>query len=256
MLKQFVAAVAGGLMIALGGCVYLGAQYNFLTLQLTTLDTYVGAFLFALAFICICMKGYGLFTDRVGYLADNLTGDEIKGTSMTLLGNAVATFVVGALVCYTMTADLGAVALYMVVKKVGIAWYVTLLRAVLCGVLSYLAVSVYREKNSVLGIVFCVPAFVIAGFEHSVADMFYLAASGYRDWDGLMFLITVLVGNTVGCMLLPILSRGMKDGADEAEAAEIDEADEAAEIDEAEDEEFEVEVEVMADKAVEEADGE
>ena len=250
MLKQFIAAVMGGLLIAIGGCVYLSAQYNFLTMQLTTLDTYVGAFFFAVAFVCICMKGYGLFTNRIGDLPDNFTEDEIKGASMTLLGNAVATFIIGSLVCYTMTADLGAVALYMTVKKVGTAWYVNLLRAILCGVLMHLAVSIYREKNSVLGIVFCVPAFVIAGFEHSIADMFYLAAAGYRELDGLLFLVIVIIGNAIGGMLLPVLAWGLKDDdGDEAETVEaIDEADV--------DPDFEIEVEVTADTAVAEADGE
>ena len=255
MLKQFVAAVAGGLMIAIGGCVYLNTQYTYLTTQISTVDTYVGAFFFAVALICICMKGYGLFTGRIGYLADNRTLDELKGVSMTLLGNAVATFFIGALVSLTMADTLGAVALYAVVKKLGVTWYVNLIRAILCGVLMYLAVSIYREKNSVLGIVFCVPAFIIAGFEHSIADMFYFAASGYRDWDGLLVLVIAIIGNAIGGMLLPVLAWACKDAPAEEEAEE-NEADEAAEEADEAAPEFEVEVEVTADTTATEGDAE
>jgi formate/nitrite transporter FocA (FNT family) len=84
----------------------------------------------------------------------------------------------------------------------------TILRAVLCGVLMYLAVSIYREKNTVVGIVFCVPAFILAGFEHSIADMFYFAASGFEGGlEGFALLILIILGNAVGGMLLPLLTR-------------------------------------------------
>ena len=77
MLKQFVAAVAGGLMIAIGGTVFLNSY-------ISTQNTYIGAFFFTVALICICLKGYGLFTGRIGYLADNLTKAELAGVSMMM----------------------------------------------------------------------------------------------------------------------------------------------------------------------------
>ena len=203
MLKQLFAAVMGGIMIAIGGCVYLAA------LPLT-LGSFVGAFFFSVALVCICYKGYGLFTGRVGYFPATPTLEEAKGLGMTLLGNAIATFLIGALIFATtkeMQSGMAAVAYALAIGKVATPWYLTLLRAVLCGVLMYLAVSIYREKNTVTGILFCVPAFIIAGFEHSIADMFYFAASGYRALDGLWFLLLVIVGNAIGGMLLPLLTK-------------------------------------------------
>ena len=214
MLKQFVAALAGGLMISIGGSVFLNAY-------LTTQTSYIGAFFFSVALVCICMKGYGLFTGRIGYLADNFTADELKGVSMTLLGNLAATFIVGALLYRCFSKSLGLLAASLMDAKLDTTWYATLLRAVLCGVLMYLAVSIYREKNSVLGIVFCVPSFILAGFEHSIADMFYFAASGFEGGlEGFALLILIVLGNAVGGMLLPVMAWACK----EAPAAE--EADE------------------------------
>ena len=222
MLKQFIAAVMGGIMIAIGGCVYLNAA----TL---TLGSFVGAFFFAVALVCICFKGYGLFTGRVGYFPSTPTTDEAKGLGMTLAGNAVSTFLIGALVAATMQEGMAAVAYALTVAKLATPWYLTLLRAVLCGVLMYLAVSIYREKNTLAGILFCVPAFIIAGFEHSIADMFYLAASGYRALDGLLFLLLVIVGNAVGGMLLPLLTK-LGDWAPKAEEPEETEETETEEV--------------------------
>ena len=196
MLKQLIAAVSGGVMIAVGGCVYLNTD-----------PRWVGAILFSVALISICYCGFGFFTGRVGFVPDNFSRRELCGLAMTLVGNAIGTFAVGSLVLHTIPETLGATALASVVGKVSAPIGATLLRAVLCGVLMYLAVRIFREKNTVVGILFCVPVYILAGFEHSVADMFYFAASGYRAWDGLWFLLLVIAGNAVGGMLLPLLTR-------------------------------------------------
>ena len=194
MLRQLFAAIAAGVMIAIGGCVYLAST-----------DKVVGALFFSVALISICMKGYGLFTGRVGYFVERHTLTELRGLGMTLLGNAIATFLVGAAVGGALT-NLGAVAEVSVAAKLAAPWYATLLRAVLCGVLMYLAVSIYREKNTALGIVFCVPTFILAGFEHSIADMFYVASALEFSFRALGFLALVVVGNAIGGMLMPLLA--------------------------------------------------
>lgn len=200
MLKQFVSALAGGVMIAIGGTVFLNAY-------LTTQVSYVGAFFFAVALVCISMKGYGLFTDRIGYLPDNRTKDELLGAAVTLLGNFVATFLIGALLYYCFPKSIGLIAGSMMDAKLETAWYATLVRAVLCGILMYLGASIYREKNSVLGVVFCAPSFILAGFEHSIADMFYYAAAGFvGGFRGFALLLLIVVGNAIGAMLLPVMA--------------------------------------------------
>ena len=228
MLKQFVSAVAGGLLISIGGVVFLNSY-------ITTQNIYIGAFFFAVAFICICLKGYGLFTGRVGDLVDNRTADELTGVAVTLLGNAAVAFVIGALFYRCLPDSIGYVAEALMAAKVKAAIGATFLRAVLCGVLIHLAISIYREKNTVVGIVFCIPAFVLAGFEHSVADMFYFAASDFEGGlEGFAIIILIIFGNAVGGALLPLLSLACKDAP-----AKEDEAD-----GEDEESEFEVEVEV------------
>ena len=229
MLKQFYAALAGGLMISIGGAVYLNA-YQTMNTSYTMLGTLAGAFFFSVALICICLKGYGLFTGKVGYLAESHTGREIADVGVTLLGNAVATLLVGAL----LSESLSKVSASLMSAKFDAPWYMTLLRAILCGVLMYLAVSIYRERGTVVGILMCVPAFILAGFEHSIADMFYYGASlpYLLEYDaqmktsfavsGLWFLPLVILGNTVGGMLLPALSALMREADRKAEEDEED----------------------------------
>ena len=69
----------------------------------------------------------------------------------------------------------------------------------------YLAVSIYRDNKTPLGILFCIPVFILSGFEHSIADMFYFAASGIVSVKAFAFLWIVILGNSIGGMLLPAL---------------------------------------------------
>ena len=222
MLKQFLLALMGGIMIAIGGCVYLGSS------SIDLLGSAIGAFFFSVALVSICYKGYGLFTGRVGYLPTNPTKAEAAGLGMTLLGNFVATTVIGFLISLTLEDSLAAAAKTMTIAKLAAPWYATLVRAILCGVLMYLAVSIFREKKTIAGILFCVPAFILAGFEHSIADMFYLAASGIDDIKELWFLLLVIAGNAIGGMLLPLITSLTEDAPEEGAGAEETEPAEAA----------------------------
>ena len=82
----------------------------------------------------------------------------------------------------------------------------TLIRAFFCGILVYMAVSTFREKGTLSGIFLCVPAFVVAGFEHSIANMFYFGAAGIISFESLIYLTIVVLGNSIGGLAMPFLS--------------------------------------------------
>ena len=82
----------------------------------------------------------------------------------------------------------------------------TFIRAVFCGVLMYLAVQIFKEKKTPIGIIFCIPVFILSGFEHSIADMFYFGASGIFSIKVLSFELAAVLGNSVGSLILPLLA--------------------------------------------------
>ena len=48
---------------------------------------------------------------------------------------------------------------------------------------------------------------VLAGFEHSVANMFYFGAAGmFFSVESIIYLAIVVLGNTIGGMLMPLLA--------------------------------------------------
>ena len=84
-----------------------------------------------------------------------------------------------------------------------------LIAAIFCGVLMYAAVKTYAKGKTLVGIIFCIPTFILCGFEHSVADMYYFAVASFKSFDpmSILFVLVAIVGNTLGGWLLPVLMR-------------------------------------------------
>ena len=194
MLKNLINGLAAGTLIAIGGSVYMSCD-----------NKYIGAILFSVALLCICYKGYSLFTGKVGFMPEKHDREAWSVLLWGLLGNFIATVGFGLLIRYANTA-IGAAAELACAAKLTQAVPQTLIRAFFCGILMYLAVSVYRDNKSTAGIFFCVPVFILSGFEHSIANMFYFGASGKFDLDVVIYLIIVIIGNAIGGVFLPLLS--------------------------------------------------
>ncbi len=70
----------------------------------------------------------------------------------------------------------------------------------------YVAVAVYKEKKSIVGILFAIPVFILSGFEHSIADMGYFAIAGIYSAKAFGFIWLVILGNSIGALILPLLA--------------------------------------------------
>ena len=194
MLRRIASGLAAGICICLGGAVFLAVE-----------NRIVGAVLFCVALLCICFKGYALFTGRVGLIPEDHGKDALETLFLCLLGNTLGTMVGGFLLRLALPG-LGAAALTLCEGKLVQLWWSTLIRGGFCGVLMYLAVSTWRDSKTPLGILFCIPVFILSGFEHSIADIFYFAASGLVSLRAFLFLWVVILGNALGAMILPLLN--------------------------------------------------
>ena len=194
MLKKVINGIFAGILISIGGAVYLSCD-----------NKYVGAVLFSVALLCICYQGYSLYTGKICYIPQKHGKEEFSVLLTGLLGNVLATTVCGYALRYAVP-KIGEAALNSCTAKLEQSVLQTFLRAVFCGILSFLAVDIFKKYKTPLGILFCIPVFILSGFEHSVADMFYFAASGIVSLKAFLFIWMVILGNTVGGMLIPALS--------------------------------------------------
>ena len=186
-----------GIMISIGGSVFLACLGE---------SRIAAAFFFTIALLCICIKGYSLYTGKIGFIPEKHDREAFSILLWGLLGNIIATALCGLAVRYAIP-NLEAVAVTACAGKLTQAWWQTLIRGTFCGILMYIAVSIYRDKQTVSGILFCVPVFILSGFEHSIANMFYFAVSGdFFTVRGVIYLALVVLGNSLGAMMMPLLA--------------------------------------------------
>lgn len=195
MLKTVSDSIAAGILIAIGGSVFLACETRV-----------VGAVLFSVALLGICYMGYYLYTGKIGYLASDLSRRNVAMLAVGLAGNLLTATLLGMLI-RAFLPTLGARATELCTAKLEQTFPQTLIRAVFCGILMYLAVQIFKEKKTPIGILFCIPVFILSGFEHSIADMFYFGASGIFKAEPILFELAAVLGNTLGSLLLPILSK-------------------------------------------------
>ena len=195
MKQGFYGGIAAGIMIGIGGSVFLACD-----------NRYMGAILFTVALLSICHMGLSLYTGKVGFLVVSHKKNDIHSLIGCILGNLTGTFLCG-LAVRLGRPSLGTSAQELVLNKLKLNSLEVLLTGLLCGVLMYTAVCIYREKNSISGILFCVPVFILAGFEHSIADMFYFFCAGSYSLRAALFVIMVIIGNSLGGMLIPMLRK-------------------------------------------------
>lgn len=201
--KKVIDGILAGILISLGGAVFL-ACYN----PDVAYMRYVGAFLFSLALVCICMRGYALYTGKIGLLTEKHTKEDVSVLLLCLLGNVIATVAFGYLIGWIFdgtSTDLKVTAIDLCTKKLNQGYGFGLLRGILCGILVYLAVDIYRNNKSNIGTLLCIPAFILSGYEHSIADMFYFAASGIASWQAFGYIVVIILGNSIGGLLIPVL---------------------------------------------------
>lgn len=184
--RMFVAAMLAGAFIAFGGmffCLVLGdATMPFLVQRL------VGGLCFCLGLTLVLCCGAELFTGNTlmvcGLASEKYGwGAMLKNWVVVWIGNLVGALVVVFLVFMAHLADMngggvGSAMLSVAVSKVTPDWATLFFKGILCNILVCLAVwigfSARTIVDKVVGLVFPITAFVACGFEHCVANMFFL----------------------------------------------------------------------------------
>ena len=193
MLSKVLNGISAGLMVSIGCAVFLSCE------------KVVGAVLFTIALLVICFRGYSLYTGKIGFIPFSHKKEDFSVLLLGLLGNAIGMIVFGLLISVALP-NLKETAFAICSTKLTMEWYQTIIRGLFCGVLMFIAVYVYRENKSIVAIIFAIPTFILCGFEHSIADIGYFAIANMFSFDVVLFILLVVIGNTIGSMILPYLS--------------------------------------------------
>lgn len=179
-------SIIGGFLIGFGGTVYLNMD-----------NKIVASFLFGLGLFTIINFELNLYTGKIGYLSK----ENWKEIFLTLIGNFIGTNLFAFLVLQTRLAGkLKDAVAPAVALKLSDNLLSTFILGIFCGILMYIAVGTFKKLPNILGtlaVFLCVAVFILAGFEHCVANMFFFALSS-SPADYLLPLLVTVAGNSLG----------------------------------------------------------
>lgn len=193
--KVFLSAVASGIVISVGGTVYLSVENKIL-----------GAFLFTVGLYAIVLNGLHLYTGKIGYFP--LEKDKKSYAVMILftwLGNLAGTTVGALAISNTRIDGVGEAARQICQTKLSDAPLSIFLLAIFCGMLMFIAVEGYKVSENPVILFMGVSVFILCGFEHCIANMFYYSLAGAWSVKAIGYLAIMTVGNAVGGMVIPVL---------------------------------------------------
>ncbi len=200
MLKKFLNGLLAGLLITIAAKVYIEVS----SYTSNPLCKCLAAFLFSIALVVICLRGYNLYTGKIGLMVDNTDKDKYYELSLGLLGNIVGVLLFGTMLSfYTKNETL--INLYN--AKINQNVIETLIKAFFCGVLMYLAVVIYKNNNKLVGILFAIPVFILAGFNHCIADLAYISFTRLYNFKAILYFLLCVVGNTLGSLLIAYIEK-------------------------------------------------
>ena len=204
--KTFVYAILAGMSISIGGAVFLASD-----------SKVVGAIFFTVGLFAVCTFGFNLFTGKVCYVFERDVSYAID-LPIIWLGNLCGAWATAALLGLTRAgAAMAEKAAGMAQTKLDDSLLSVFILAIFCNILIFIAVDGYNKNPHELGkylsLLFGVVVFILCGFEHCVANMFYFSMAGAWSGKTLLTLLVMTAGNAVGGVLIPLLRKFKEGGA-------------------------------------------
>ena len=150
----------------------------------------LGPFIFAFGLLGVCVLGLNLFTGKCGFLVEDRI--KILDLAIILIANLVFGYAIGVIFSLFDAAIVGAAEAKVANWDMSLEFF---LRSVMCGVIMYLAVELYR-RGTKLGILLGVPLFIFCGFQHSIANVITMGVAVEFSWT----ILLCAAGNFVGAI--------------------------------------------------------
>ena len=197
MKKHLVTLIKGfmaGVLISIGGIIYLSLD-----------NKIIGATFFSIGLLVICIYQMNLYTGKVGYAINNKPSYLIE-LLLSLIGNYLGTLFMALCILATRISNISEKAKLLANVKLNDSIPSILILSFCCGMLMYIAVNNYKKIKDPVGkyicIFMCVIVFILSGFEHCVANMFYFNIAKCFTLKMFAYLIIMILGNGLGAIFI------------------------------------------------------
>ncbi|MDE7179748.1 MAG: formate/nitrite transporter family protein [Muribaculaceae bacterium] len=192
-LSFVVKGILAGILIGMGGYIYL------------TVGGVAGAVLFAFGLISVITLGLNLFTGKAQFVWSSSAPAQMEQGGYLwiiaiLLLNLVGCWIMGAL---GSNPALNEAAQTIITRRLALPLWKAGALAIGCGIIMTMAVQ-SANKGKWLPLLFGIPAFILCGLPHCIADAFYIAALPGEFFVANLapiasFYLAIVAGNFLGC---------------------------------------------------------
>ena len=194
-IKTLLDAFYAGVFIGIAGTVYLSCA-----------DPVTGAFLFGFGLLTIVCFSLKLYTGAIGYLAEQGKNffRYLYELLLIWLGNLAGCAAVGYAVRATRVfSGMEAKVQNIVNIKMADSPASLLILSIFCGILMFTAVDAFRNDKlppvcRPVMVFLCVMVFILSGFEHCIANMYYFSAADLWNTQTLLLTLLMTLGNSIG----------------------------------------------------------
>lgn len=229
------------LILAILAGVYIGFGAQLATTLILDAAQYIGLGLsnvlagvvFSVGLILVLIAGAELFTGNnllcVSYLCNRITGNELlKNWTIVYIGNFIGSILLAWIIfntgLYATGGNaLGLKAIELANNKVNLSFSQAFFRGLACNWLVCLALwmASKAENNTgkILSVIFPITAFVASGFEHSIANMYFipmgifLKGVGGLAYNNVGGLVNLTWGGFIAKNLIPVTLGNIVGGA-------------------------------------------
>lgn len=191
-------------MIAIGGTVFLSIE-----------NKVIGASLFSIGLFGVLIYNLNLYTGKIGYLITNFNLKYIKELIITLIGNFIGACSVGFILRYTRIYDkIYEKSLILANTKLNDNILSIFILSIFCGLLMYFAVNGFKKQTDFgkyLVVYLGVTVFILCGFEHCIANMYYFSVADIWSLKTLGYTGIMVLGNSIGSFIIPLCNLVIKD---------------------------------------------
>lgn len=188
-------AMVAGLCISLCGAVYFSCS-----------NQIMGSFLFGLGLCTIIFFELMLYTGKVGYTPSN-GPKHLLHLIWIWAGNYFGVWLGASLQKLTRVGEkLSTAAQSVAQTKMNDNYLSLFILAFFCGLLMYIAVEGSKRTPDgstvqLAMVLLPVAVFIICGFEHCIADLYYFSMAGFTK-DAWIRILIITLGNSVGSIVL------------------------------------------------------
>ena len=134
-MRILLSGILAGICVSICGCVYLNISNNI-----------AAAIFFSIALLMVCYLELHLYTGKIGFVIQNHKKQDIVNLLLMLLGNILGTIFMGLL---PLNINVGKIET-IITNKMALNIPEIFINAFMCGVLMYVAVYIFKNKQSII----------------------------------------------------------------------------------------------------------